>query len=232
MKQISFWITIVILFFITSCKTQKMAIGIRLTDENVAQYIRAYTSLRKKAPHILEAINNDPNNSRTAINQYQSIEGTIKESGLKDYPMFVLLNAKIGSVFSLLQAEKGMDRFANLNSSSNVMLDDGIAEIERLLNDPVVPEDSKADLRQTLAELKAGKNELNTEYSHNKKIADWVIDKTTKITGLIVNKNEIEVVKRNEKAIMKAYVGFPLPYEFDGTMERVDFHFDTSDFSE
>jgi hypothetical protein len=53
-----------------------------------------------------------------------------------------------------------MQKQADLQSSSQTGLDDGIAMIEQQLTDPNVPEDTKAELRKVKAELQGGKKEL------------------------------------------------------------------------
>lgn len=172
---------------------------------------------------MLEAINNDPDNTEKAgQEQYEVVEEIIQGSGLTDYAEFATLNAKIGSVFTIIQAESGMTKFENLQDSSNSMLDEGIAELQKNLNDPDVPEETKEELRITLKELEKGKKELNESYSKNLKMANFVMDQVKNVSGFIVDKEEVELVKKYEKQILEVYVGFPLPYESDGRLPKLN----------
>ena len=207
MKKLS----VLLLISITACTTIKQYDTGTLTDKDIVQYTEVYKKLREKAPTILEEINKDPNNSQLAIEKFSNFEEIIKNGGFEGYPQFVYMNAKIGSIFSLIQATKSMNSFEELNESSNKMLRQGIEIIDEQLADPDVPEETKAELRVTKTELLSGQDELNENWEKNSKIANFVLEKATKIAGLIVSQEDVEAVKRNEKLIMEAYVGFQMP---------------------
>ncbi|MCF6365877.1 MAG: hypothetical protein L3J35_06695 [Bacteroidales bacterium] len=193
-----------------------------ITDEQVVNYLKAYKKLKEKAPDILRNINENVNGSNAGKMGFNSFESIIKESDIESYAEFVRLNAKIGSVFSILQASRGMNQQQNLQESSQEMFSDGYRFIEEQLNDPDIPEETKAELRITLEELKKGSNELKEEYESNKVIADWVFEKAKKVTGLIVNEADIDVIQAHEEEIFEAYTGFPRPKGFDGNMPDLD----------
>jgi len=182
-----------------------------LTDEKVQNYIRVYKKLREKAPEILQGLNEGGNSVENGKVGFTSFEEIIKEGGLEDYPDFVRLNAKIGAIFSILQANKGMDTFEKLNTDSKAMLDENIKLLEEQLTNPDIPEETKQEIKQTIQELKNGKTELSENWKKNEKIAKLVLKSVQKITKLIVSEEDIEVVIRHEDEIMEAYIGFPMP---------------------
>jgi len=193
-----------------------------LTNEQVENYIKAYTKLKEVAPDILIDINENSDESKVGKDGFDSIEKIIKDCGIESYAEFVRLNAKIGTVFSILQAHRGMDQQANLQESGQDMFNDSYRLIEEQLNDPEVPEETKEELRKTLEELKQSSNELKESYESNKIIADWVMGKVQKISGLLVNEADVEVIQSYEDEIFKAYTGFPRPEGLDGNMTDLD----------
>ena len=182
-----------------------------LTDENVKNYINVYKKLREKAPEILQGLNEGLDDVEDGKVGFSAIEEIIKEGGLQDYPDFVRLNAKIGAIFSILQANKAMDTFEKLNTDSKAILDENIKLLEEQLEDKDIPEETKAEIRETIKELKKGKTELSESWEKNKNIAKLVLKNVQKLTKLIVSQEDIEVVMRHENEILEAYVGFPLP---------------------
>lgn len=218
MKTFTFF-AVVVSILIFSCQGIDEAKSLQLTDENIQNYIAAYKNLREAAPDILQSINENPS-AEEGQEQFSGIESAIMDAGLANYPQFVLLNAKIGSTFSIIQASKGMDRFQNLQNSSNTMFDDGMKAIQEQIDDPNIPEETKASLRETLEELKANQQEMNDTYEQNRVWADFVMETVEDITGYIVSEEDIELVKKYETELMEAYVGFPLPYENDGNMPK------------
>jgi len=214
-------ILVMIAMIILSC-TQITGEKGTITDEQVENYLKAYKKLREIAPDILKDINENSDQSKAGKDGYNSVEEAIKESGIESYAEFVRLNAKIGTVFSMLQANRGMESQENLQNSGQEMFDDSYRYIEEQLNDPEVPEETKVELRKTLEELKQNSKELKESYESNKIIADWVLDKAQKIQGLLVNEADIEVIQAHEEEIFEAYTGFPRPEGFDGNMPDLD----------
>lgn len=180
-----------------------------LTDEKIKNYIKAYNALRKNAPKILESLNQN-NSLDNEKEQYTNFEQLIKDSGLSGYAQFVRLNAKIAMIFSIAQGTKGMERFADLTQSSDKMLTDNIAELQKQLQDPQIPEETKASLRQTIKELENASKELNENWTKNKGWADFVMDKMNKIANAIVNENEIDLVMKYENELLETYTGIDI----------------------
>ncbi len=212
------------IFIGSSCKQFASEKG-TLTDEKVKKYIKIYKKLREQAPEILENLNKKGESAESGKESFKSFEKIIKEGGLKDFKEFVVLNAKIGAIFSLSQAVRSMENVENIEKSSQKMFSNGQKIIQEQLDDPDVPEETKIELRKTLKELKKSSSEITTSYVNKKKLAEFVMEKAEKISGYIVDKNDIEVIKRHEEEIYEAYTGFPRPEEFDGTFPDLDIEF-------
>ncbi len=206
-----------------ACSTVKKYDTGTLTDQQVLNYIEVYKKLKDKAPEILEAVNKDPENKQTASEQFNVFEDIIKEGGIESYPHFVYLNAKIGSIFSIMQATNSMEQFKEMTESGDKSFEQAIAEVEKQLANPDVPEETKVELRKTLEELKRGQSEVKQNWEENSKWANLVLDKVNDIAGLIVNEGDVEVVKRHEKEIMEAYMGFPMPELPDNKFPEIKF---------
>ncbi len=215
LKRLSQFILKIILIiflisFVQSC-VPDLSNKSSLTDENVMNYLSGYKKLREKAPEILQNLNENKNDVESGMQRFNTFEEIIKESGLENYADFVRLNAKIGTIFSVIQANKGMNRFEKLNTDSKTMFDKNIKFLEEQLADPDVPEETKKEIRETIQKLKNGKTELTKNWEKNEKWANLVLKNVQKLTKLIVSKEDIEVVLRHENEIMEAYVGFPMP---------------------
>ena len=194
----------------------------KLTDEKEQNYINVYKELREAAPEILENINKDPQNADIGLAQYKKIENIIIGGGFTNYEDFIYTNAKIGSIFSIMQAEKSMTTFENKNESGNEMFEDAIRQFEELINDPDTPEDMKAEYKKSIEEIREAQNEMNDEYGNNLKWANAVLS-AQKISGLVVDEEDIRIVAKYEQEIMATYVGFQLPELPDGKFPKIDF---------
>jgi hypothetical protein len=182
-----------------------------LTEDQIKNYAETYKNLKEKAPDILQQINQDPENSDIGADKFGEIESIITDGGFRSYQEFVIVNTKIGAIFSIMQANSSMENFEDMNESGNQSFESGIAELERLIADPNTPEDVKNEYRKTIEELKQAKQEVNESYTENKKWADLVMKGADKIQGLIVSENDLELVKKYEDDIFEAYTGFPKP---------------------
>lgn len=171
-----------------------------LTDEMVLNYIRTYRNLRAYGIRFEEYLADNPDKSSSA---YQDIEGIMQEGGFEDFADFVRVNAKIAWAWNLSQAERGMQKQADLQTSSQKGMDDGIRIINEQLNDPNVPEETKAELRAVKEELMAGKQELKQTYDHNMKWANWSMEFVKPLT----NEQDMQVIKRHEKELMQVFTG-------------------------
>lgn len=182
-----------------------------LTDERVENYIEVYKKMRKSTPEILQGLNEGGDVNENGQGSYEAFEKIIKEGGLEDFADFVRLNAKIGTIFSIIQANRGMDQYEQLKGDSENMFDENIKLLEEQLKDPEIPEDTKQELRESIKEIKRGKQEFNESMGKNEKWANLVLENVQKLTNLVADEHDVEVVMRHETEIMEAYVGFPLP---------------------
>ena len=191
---------------------------ITLKEQDVLNYISVYKVLRTQAPEILKSINTGPESNISEREGFQLFLKIIQKGGFKNYENFVWTNAKIGAIISLLQAESGMDRFNSLNTESMSSIDQGIKELEKVLSDPNLSDETRMDIHHTLVELQESRRKLMAEWEKNKPYADWILDKAKSISGLILNESEIWLVKKYESEIIEAYLGFPLPKVSNGKM--------------
>lgn len=194
-----------------------------LTDQKIQNYIRAYKGLKENAPKILTNLNQNGETIAAGQIGFLEFEKIIKDAGMEDYPDFVRTNAKIGVIFSLIEANKGMERSENLEESSKDMIDDAIVFIQTQIDNPDVPEETKADLRQQIKEHKANKKLITETYSKNTEIANLVIKQVEKIRGMLVNPSDIEAVQRNHTDLFEAFTGFPEPAGMDGKLPKLTF---------
>ena len=221
MKKLLFFSLIISFLFFSCSVISSKKDG--LTDEKVENYIKVYKELRENAPGMLENINKDPENADIGKQEYVKFVKIIKDGGFKDFKDFIYTNAKIGSIFSILQAQKGMNVSENMQGSGNDMFADGIAEIQKQIDNPDVPEDTKEELIVQIEEMKQQQALMNETYEKNEKIAKIVLKSVKKISGLIVSEKDIEIIEKYEDQIMEAYVGFQLPELPDGKFPDVDF---------
>lgn len=214
--------SLVISIFFTSCIAAIMKKD-TLTEEKVGNYIEVYEKLREEAPDILENINKDPENADIGKEEYDKFLKIIKKGGFESFADFVYTNAKIGSVFSLIQAEKGMDNFENMNESGNDMFDESIAEIQKIIDDSQTPEETRKELIQQITDIKENQKLMNDSYVDNEEIAEFVMKSVKTISGLIVSEEDIRIITKFEAEIMHAYVGFQLPELPDGKFPEMNF---------
>jgi len=222
MKTAKSLLFLFIIFFLASCSQVTGEKG-TLTDRKIQSYIKAYKGLKEAAPGMLKNLNENGETADAGKAGFADFEEIIKDAGMEDYPDFVRTNAKIGVIFSLIEANKGMNRSSNLERSGKEMIDDGVAFIETQLADPNVPEETKVELRKQIEEMKANKQKLTDTYAKNTKIANMVLDQVQKIQGMIVNEADIDAVQRHHADLFEAYTGFPEPAGMDGKLPKIDF---------
>ena len=171
-----------------------------INDEMVRKYIKTYRNLRKFGISFEQYLADNPEASTKA---YTDMEKIIKEGGFKDFPEFVKVNAKIAWAWNMAQARIGMRKQEGLQKWAHKELDSGMQMIVDNLNDPNVPEETKVELRKTLAELQSGKEELAETYTKNLKWANWAM----KFTLPLTNEKDIEVILRHESELMEVFTG-------------------------
>jgi hypothetical protein len=206
---------LLLLFLATfiSCSGDKKQKADNLTAEKITAYLEGYKALKAEAPELLKNANNgNPLDQQAGFNAFEDI---LKKHGLT-YKEFVILNAKIGAIFSIQQGENFMGEMAGMKTAGMEQMDAGTQQIQASLDDPNVPEEAKKELRKTLEQMKAAKTTINTDYDKNKGWADLVMDKAKSVTNLFVSKEDIELVKQFSPQILEAYAGMQ-PANFNVT---------------
>lgn len=222
MKNISLFFIFNIIFLFSCSVVNKED---KLTEQQVKNYISTYKNLKEKAPDILQQINQNPENSDIGKEKYSEIESIITEGGFRSYSEFVVVNTKIGAIFSILQANSSMQNFDEMTQSGNQSLESSIAEFERLIADQNTLEENKIEYRKAIEELKSAQNKINNDYTENNKWADLVMNGANKITGLIVSEEDALLVKNYESQIYEAYSGFPKPEIQNNTFPEIKFDY-------
>jgi len=204
----------IILIIFWCCEPVKKA-NVKLTDENVSNYIEAYKELREKLPSILVEINKTNDKENFPTDFYEQFNEIIKKHGIDSYSEFVMLNAKTGAIFSIIQGEAGMGKIKNQNINGQQVIDDGIKLIEEELKNPNLPDETRKQLESQIKELRAQKRQSQGEWSKNEKWAMWTLEKVKKVSNIVVDSTDIEVIKRHELELMEAYAGRTIPINFN-----------------
>ena len=205
------FLPIVSVLFLASCGVFTDKDKKCLTDNDIASYIKAYKNMKEKAPSMLEQVNKDKDADVKGKEGFATFEGAIKDGGIADYPTFVKMNAKIGAIFSVMQANSFMEDMGTMTEDGMKTMDNSVKTFDSLINDPNTPEDAKAEYRKAKEETQQGKKDVGENWEKNKKWADLVMEKVNKITGIIVDQCDIDMVKKHEKEIMEAYTGITPP---------------------
>ncbi len=221
MRKTTIFISVALILFLLSCSLIDKKES--LTDEQIENYIATYTQLREESPEILESINIDPKNAELGKEEYAKIQEIITNGGFDNYYQFIVTNAKIGSIIGILKAQSGSENIENLTDNNQELIDDGIAEIEKILNDPSISEEIKEEQRKLKEELIKGTEKLQKNWDKNKKWAKKVMKSTKKITGLFISEEDIAIVKKHEDKIMEAYTGFQIPELPNGKFPKLNF---------
>jgi hypothetical protein len=213
MKKLHFLFLVAITTILTSCSENSSKKTDGLTAPKIEAYINSYKALKAEVPALLENAN-----SGNVLDQqkgFNDFEAILKRNGLT-YKEYVILNAKIGAIFSVQQGENFMGDMAEMKTAGMDQMDAGMTQMQAAINDPNVPEEAKKEMRKSLEEMKAAKTTINTDYEKNKGWADAVMDKTKTVTNLFVSKEDIELVKQYSDKIMEAYTGMA-PSNFNVT---------------
>lgn len=160
-----------------------------LTDELVEKYIVAYRNLKKQGPEILNDVNKSNGDVNAANAQFNNIEKTMQDAGFKDYPEFVVVNARIAWAFNIIEGTAAVGDFEGRK-------DDGLRQIDSVLALPEVPEETKAELRKS-------REAITKDWDKNKKWADFTLEKINKLTS----DADKEVIKRHRKQLLEVYSG-------------------------
>jgi hypothetical protein len=204
MKKIKLLLLAVISITLFSCGGDSGKKTDGLTAAKIEAYLNGYKALRAEAPELLKSANSgDKLDQQKGFNDFEAV---LKKNGLT-YKEFVILNAKIGAIFSIQQGENFMGDMAEMKTAGMEQMDAGAVQIQASLDDPNVPEEAKKELRKTLEEMKAAKVTINTDYDKNKGWADAVMNATRGVTNLFVSKEDIGLVKQYSDKITEAYTG-------------------------
>lgn len=163
-----------------------------LTDELVEKYIIAYRELKKQGPDILNRVNESTGDVDKQMDGFNAIENTIQSAGFKDYPEFVVVNARIAWAFSLTEGIYAVDDFEQMKNS-------GLYTIDSLLQDPAVPEEAKVELRKN-------REKIVSQWNNDKKWADFTLNKIKKLTS----DADMEVIRRHRQQLLEVYSGVKL----------------------
>ena len=168
-----------------------MPAKVKLTDDDVTRYVKAYKAIRTAAPEIAGELQEGGGQPTAA--DLGKLDAAVKQAGFKDYAEFVKVNAAVGLVFSQAKAGAFMKATdGNVNAAE--------AEIDRQLASPNVPAEVKAQLRSQ-------KEAMRKEYDKNKGWADMVMGFTSKLTGAVTDEASVAVVQRHASEIEAAFTG-------------------------
>ncbi|GAB4335532.1 MAG: hypothetical protein OHK0038_13270 [Flammeovirgaceae bacterium] len=183
-----------------------------LTEEMVVKYIATYKKLREAGPDFLKYANGGADNGMAGFNAFEKI---VKEGGFKDYPDFVRTNAKIAWAFIIVQGQSGIEDFSNfkdkMKNQGEEIYQQSFAELDKMLNDPDVPVETKEQLRKTKEQLEQQRKEsyekIDNQWENDKVWADWVVDKIKNLTS----DEDMAIIKKYRKELMEVYAGVQLP---------------------
>lgn len=171
-------------------------LGPEITDETVDKYIKANENLRKLGPELLKKAHASEGGDLTAgMEGYAQVEKAVRDAGFESYREFVVVNAKIGAAFSMLEGRGFMTKMEKMNAI-------GTEEIDKQLADPNLPPETRAELEQA-------KKTIRENYEKNKPWAEGVL----KGVDMVVDEQTEEVIKRNQDRLRVALAGVELPKE-------------------
>jgi hypothetical protein len=213
MKTLYSTILLALSLLLASCGGNKGPENVTLTGQKIEAYLNSYKEMKEKTPQILSDVNTKPVDiEKVGIGDFEAI---VKKNGLSSFKEFVVINAKVGAVYSILNAEDFMNMMGNMKTEGLTQLDEGMKQMEAQINDPNVPAEAKAEMKKALEEMKANKAKVNSEFDKNKGWADLVLDKTKSITNLFIDKAEAELVKEYFEKITEAYTGIAAPSNYN-----------------
>lgn len=157
-----------------------------LTDADVVRYVKAYRALRVAAPEVAGELQKG---GAPKAADLAKLDAAVKSAGFKDMAEFVKVNAAVGWAFS--QAKGGQAL-----GDADAAVKRGVAELDRQLANPAIPEATKEQLREQ-------KEQMLATYKHNKGWADW----TMGLAGALTDEASVAVVRRHAKEIEAAYLG-------------------------
>jgi predicted nucleic acid-binding Zn-ribbon protein len=137
----------------------------------------------------------------------------LEKNGL-NYADFIRLNAKIGAIYSVVNAEYFMENIQKQVDEGKKQLEDGIKLMQEQIDNPEVAQETKEELRKSIEELKVTKEETDFQYGKNKLQADLVLKRVKRITNQYISEEDIELVNSYYDEITQAYTGGVQPVNF------------------
>ncbi|MBC7544774.1 MAG: hypothetical protein H7338_18785 [Candidatus Sericytochromatia bacterium] len=158
-------------------------------DAMVTHYIQAYKSLKTASPALAAQLTKQDATLDTAAAGLASVDAAIKSAGFASHAEFVKANAAIGLAFSQVQASAFMSDMDKLQKS-------GSTQVQAMLDSPVVPEATKAQVREQLAQAQA-------TYTQGKGWADSAMG----LFGQKVDAATVAVVTRHRAELQAVFSG-------------------------
>jgi len=178
-----------------------------LTEERLLSYLELYKELKNEVPDVLEILNENELDVRQE-DEFNAFERIIKDSGIP-YSDFVSTNASVGTIFGL--AEFDMRFYEELSAQNIGEMDNMIASIQEMIDDPDIPADKKIELQQSLQDAKNGKANLKNMWSQNQSKAADKIKRVKKKLNSVASQADIKLVEKYKKEIKEAYSGISRP---------------------
>ena len=192
-----------------SCKEVKNE---PLTNKQVEAYLNTYKELRNTAPDMLEKANSGSLDAqKEGLTQFTTI---LEKNGL-NYTGFIRLNAKIGAIYSVVNAEHFMENIQKQVDDSKKHIEEGIKLMQEQIDDPEVPEETKEELRKSIEDLKATEKGMKLQHGKNKLQAEAVLKKVKVMTNQYIAKEDVELVNNYYDEITQAYTGGIVPVNFN-----------------
>lgn len=172
-----------------------------ITDELVRKYIKATKLMRRRGVNLHETLASG--GKLDAKKTQGSMIKAAKAAGFASLAEYVKVNAKISWAWSMAQAKVGMNRQKKLQGWAQGQLSAGEKMILDQLKNPDVPESTKAQLRQTLAQLRRNKVKLGETYKKNVKWAKVAM----RFVSPLTNEADAKVLMRHEAELMAVFTG-------------------------
>jgi hypothetical protein len=203
-RLLKFALIVCVSQLIISCAGGNGPKNVTLTTQKIEAYLNSYIEMREKTPQILSDVNTKMVDiEKVGVGDFEAI---CSKNGIS-FKDFVVLNAKVGAVYSILNAEDFMNMMGNMKADGDVQLDEGMKQMQAQIDDPNFPAEAKEEMKKALEEMKKNKAKINSEFEKNKEWADLVLDKTKSISNVFIDKTEAELVKQYFNKITEAYTG-------------------------
>lgn len=175
--------------------------GVKINQQILENYINLFKELKANSPEGIELINElDP--SAQSHPKFGTLTTIMEKYGLA-YEEFVKLNAKIGLIYGVLQFN-----IQNLQEQSNQtvgQVNEMAESIKEMINDPNVPEEKKAELREALKKTEQGGRELGNIWKNNKEKAQGMIKRARKRLKKIASVKEIRLIQGYNNQLKELY---------------------------